>query len=65
MIPSTISCGEIEIVNIGVGACNVDVWIERVNEMRDADLVIVDLTVNDQGFDLQVLPHKIFYLIRI
>ena len=49
--------GEIEIVNIGVGACNVDVWIERVNEMRDADLVIVDLTVNDQGFDLQVLPH--------
>lgn len=49
--------GGLDIVNIGVGACNVDVWMYKVNQMSDADLVIVDLTVNDQGFDLQALPH--------
>jgi hypothetical protein len=49
--------GGLEIVNIGVGACNVDVWMYKVSQMSDADLVIVDLTVNDQGFDLQALPH--------
>lgn len=49
--------GGIDVVNIGVGACNVDVWMYKVNQMSDADLVIVDLTVNDQGFDLQALPH--------
>ena len=49
--------GQIEVVNIGVGACNIDVWIDRVHMMKDADLVIVDLSVNDQGFDLQALPH--------
>mmetsp|Transcript_65309 Transcript_65309/g.128431 ORF Transcript_65309/g.128431 Transcript_65309/m.128431 type:complete len:524 (-) Transcript_65309:91-1662(-) len=49
--------GGVEVVNIGVGACNVDTWIYKVHEMNSADLVIVDLTVNDQGFDLQALPH--------
>jgi hypothetical protein len=49
--------GGVDVVNIGVGACNVDVWMYKVNQMTDADIVIVDLTVNDQGFDLQALPH--------
>jgi len=49
--------GQFEVVNIGVGACNIDVWIDKVSMVRDADLVIMDLSVNDQGFDLQALPH--------
>ena len=49
--------GIIDIRNIGVGACNIDVWIYRVNEMKDYDMIIVDLSPNDQGFDLQALPH--------
>lgn len=49
--------GYFDIQNLGVGACNIDVWIYRVNEMKDADLIIVDLSPNDQGFDLQALPH--------
>lgn len=48
--------GKIEVSNIGVGACNIDVWINRVREFVKADLIIVDLSVNDQGFDLQALP---------
>lgn len=48
--------GTINVQNIGVGACNLDVWIDKVNEVRDADMVIIDLSVNDQGFDLQGLP---------
>lgn len=57
--------GHFDIVNIGVGACNVDVWIDRVNEMANADLVIVDLSVNDQGFELQALPHLYHTFIQL
>jgi hypothetical protein len=51
--------GKFDVVNVGVGACNVDTWIYRTKEkdFQSADLIIVDLSVNDQGFDLQVLPH--------
>ncbi|KAJ1434318.1 hypothetical protein B484DRAFT_291843 [Ochromonadaceae sp. CCMP2298] len=49
--------GKFEVNNIGVPACNIDVWIDKVSDMKEADLVIVDLSVNDQGFDLQALPH--------
>ena len=48
--------GQINVNNIAVGACNIDVWIDKVNEARGADMVIIDLSVNDQGFDLQGLP---------
>lgn len=48
--------GVINVRNIAVGACNLDVWIDKVNEVKNADLVIIDLSVNDQGFDLQGLP---------
>ncbi len=33
---------------MGVGACNIDVWIDRVQEFKSADMVIIDLSVNDQ-----------------
>jgi hypothetical protein len=35
----------------------VDTWIYRVREFSTADFIIVDLSANDQGFDLQALPH--------
>ena len=40
--------GKIVVRNMGVGACNIDVWIDRVHEFKNADMVIVDLSVNDQ-----------------
>eukprot|EP01040_Poterioochromonas_malhamensis_P001846 gene1846-1978_t len=49
--------GKFDIVNLGVGACNIDVWIYKVKQLQSADLVIVDTSVNDQGFDLQALPY--------
>lgn len=57
--------GKIKINNKGVGACNIDVWIDRVPEFKSADLIIVDLSVNDQGFDLQALPHLYHSFIQL
>lgn len=57
--------GQFEIVNIGVGACNIDVWLLKVGMFKDADLVIMDLSVNDQGFDLQALPHLYHTFIQL
>jgi hypothetical protein len=48
--------GGFDINNIGVGACNIDVWIYKVKDLKSADMVIVDLSPNDQGFNLQALP---------
>lgn len=47
----------INIHNIAVPACRVESWLHKVNEVRHADLVIVDLSVNDQGLKLKELPH--------
>ncbi|RYH26464.1 SGNH/GDSL hydrolase family protein, partial [archaeon] len=49
--------GTINVHNIAVGACNIDTWIYKVNQLSSADMMIMDLSVNDQGFDLQALPH--------
>lgn len=46
----------VNVVNGAIAACNVDSWIYRVKTFGDADLIIIDTTVNDQGFDLQALP---------
>ena len=56
--------GSIRVNNIGVGACNADVWIDRVHEMTQADIILVDLTVNDQTYDLRLLPHLYRTLIQ-
>ena len=56
---------KISVANLGVGACNVDVWITRVREFSSADLVIVDLSVNDQGFVLTELPVYYKTLIQL
>ena len=45
----------ISVTNRAIPACNVDSWIYLYQRFKDADLVIVDLSVNDQGFDLPVL----------
>jgi hypothetical protein len=57
--------GSFVVNNLGTGACNVDCWINRVRQFSNADLVLVDLSVNDQGFDLQVLPHLYTTLIQL
>lgn len=49
--------GSINVNNIAMGACNVDSWIARAGRIPAADLLIVDLSTNDQGFDVQALPH--------
>lgn len=55
---------KIEVYNEALAACNVDVWINMVSKFKRADLVIVDLSVNDQGFDLQSLPMLYHSLIQ-
>jgi hypothetical protein len=47
--------GGIAVVNRAIPACNVDAWIYQTSRFKDADMVIVDLSINDQGFDLPVL----------
>jgi hypothetical protein len=54
-----------EVVNLGSPACNIDYWVYRVREFSTADVVIVDLSVNDQGFDLQALPHLYHSFIQL
>ncbi len=57
--------GGFDIVNMGTPACNVDTWIYRVREFSTADFIIIDLSVNDQGFDLQALPHLYHTFIQL
>lgn len=54
----------INVHNQAIAACNVNIWVDMVSKFKGADLVIVDLSVNDQGFDLQVLPHYYTTLIQ-
>lgn len=54
----------INVHNQGIAACNVNIWVDMVSKFTGADLVIVDLSVNDQGFDLQALPHYYSTLIQ-
>ncbi len=49
--------GSFNVNNIAIGACNIDTWIYKVSTLPIADIIIIDLSVNDQGFDLQALPH--------
>jgi hypothetical protein len=55
----------LSVINNGKSACNVDSWIYFVGEFNHADLVIVDLSVNDQGFPLQALPQYYRSLIQL
>lgn len=57
--------GKVHVKNMGVGACNIDTWVTRTHEFKDADMVIVDLSVNDQGFELQSLTHYYHTLIQL
>jgi hypothetical protein len=57
--------GKFDVDNKGAGACNVDVWMYKLDLIKDADLVIVDLSVNDQGFELQALPHLYRSLVQL
>jgi len=59
------SSNPFSIVNRAIPACNVDSWIYLLSRFKDADMVIVDLSVNDQGFDLPVLPLYYKTLIQL
>lgn len=54
----------INVHNQAIAACNVNIWVNMVSKFKDADMVIVDLSVNDQGFELQALPHYYTTLIQ-
>jgi hypothetical protein len=56
---------KIEVINKAMPACNINSWVNMIHIFNGADLVIVDLSVNDQGFDLQVLPHYYATLIQL
>lgn len=57
--------GKFEVINKAISACNVDSWINMVSAFKPADLIIIDTTVNDQGFDLQSLPLYYATLIQL
>ena len=65
--------GIIEVFNIAVPATSVEVWIDkiRMTEIADttvgdsADLIIVDLQVNDQVFKLEALPALYHAFIKV
>lgn len=55
----------IDVNNQGKPACNVNIWVDMVSIFKNADVVIVDLSVNDQGFDLQELPAYYTSLVQL
>ena len=50
-------------LNIGVPGCDLDGWIDRVNEFKDFDMIIIDLSINDQV--LYVCIYVIMYIIYV
>lgn len=57
--------GTFTVTNRAIPACNIDAWIYQTTRFKEADLVLVDLSVNDQGFDLPVLPHYYQTLVQL
>lgn len=57
--------GSISVANRAIPACNIDAWVHQTTRFRAADLVIVDLSVNDQGFQLQSLPKYYETLVQL
>lgn len=57
--------GSISVTNRAMPACNIDAWVHQTTRFRAADLVIVDLSVNDQGFQLQSLPKYYETLVQL
>ena len=51
--------GDIIVDNLALPSCGIDSWIHKVNIFKEADLVIVDVSVNDQFLQLQSL--QIYY----
>ena len=57
--------GSISLTNRAIPACDIDAWIYQTTRFTDADLVIVDLSANDQGFDLPMLIHYYQTLLQL
>lgn len=56
--------GKFQVINRGIRACGIEAWIWQTTRFVNADLVIVDASVNDQTLDMQSLPHHYKFLIE-
>ena len=57
--------GYISVVNRGICACSIDCWLQQTNLFSNADLIIVDLSVNDQFFPMETLPKYYETLVQL